>query len=76
METTGAAAALLVRQRLYPNSIRVMDAEAKDMVRGFWERHMETEGNKQIGESENREYYVPYALIAHRIVEHIIERRW
>lgn len=74
--TTGGAAALLAREESIREHVRVVDAEAGDLVRKFWEQQGEQierrrwgqEGRKEPTEQQVREFYVPYAFVAQQIV--------
>ncbi len=72
LATTGGAAALLARQK-NPNTVRVMDAEAMNLVRKFWENQEDREMQKRFSDSDSRRLYVPYALVAQQIVAEIVK---
>ena len=72
--TTGGAAALLQRKPKFRDCIRVVDTEAEGLVRHFWAHQENRGGLQRFGNEESGEIYVPYAFIAQKIVEEIIER--
>ncbi len=75
LETTGGAAALLARPQQSLGTVRVMDAEAMNLVRKFWESQEDRDLQKRFSESGSRRLYVPYAFVAQQIVAEIINNR-
>jgi hypothetical protein len=68
--TTGGSASLLSKEESLHDVVQVVDANAKELVRKFWEREREFSSNK--GNEPDREYYVPYAFIAQQLVDQLL----
>jgi hypothetical protein len=73
LATTGGAAALLAKQE-YGKSVQVVDADAEQLVQEFWQLQMEQNLPKLMFDMEKREYYIPYAFIAQRIVSYLLKK--
>lgn len=72
--TTGGASALLPRQERLRDSLRVIDQDALNLVRNFWAHQENAEESGSPIATDERTFYVPYALVAQQIVAEIVKR--
>lgn len=71
--TTGGAAALLSQRLANSSQVVVVDNEAESLVRQFWQtQKRDSDDNRTVQRSE-REFYIPYALVAQQVVARILQ---
>jgi hypothetical protein len=71
--TTGGAAALLPQRLENSNQVVVVDNEAESLVRRFWQTQKADNDNDRPTREAERDFYVPYALVAQQVVARIFE---